>query len=81
MKTITIDINNLNSYDAMDLKEIIEDAGMTESYFSVDVNDPENGSEVYKAVYKKYLDIVGLKEINFITNQLMSLYEVEVTEK
>ena len=81
MKTITIDINNLNSYDAQDLKEIIEDSGMTETHFSVDVNDPDNGSEVYKAVYDKYLDIVGLKEINFITNQLLTLAEVEITEK
>ena len=81
MKTITIDVNNLNSYDAQDLTEVIEDSGMTETYFSVDVNDPEDGAEIYKAVYKKYLNIVGLNEINFITNQLLTLAEVEVTEK
>ena len=50
------------------MKEISEDYNITDGIYEVEVSDPENGSEIYQAVKKKYQ-----KGNNMILNKYLKL--------
>ena len=52
------------------MKEISEDYNITDGIYEVEVSDPENGSEIYQAVKKKYQK--GNNMIKIITSALLA---------
>ena len=71
--TMTLDSNH------SDLLEIASDAGITDAVFIVDVDNFENGREIYLAVEEKYSDYINKSEdINFITSQFLTSNDVDI---
>lgn len=78
--TISIYFDNLDPYEAEGLLEVAEEAGITSGGISVEVDDIDDGAEIYKAVEAKYSDTtMATKDYNFVTNQLLTLdVDVEI---
>ena len=71
--TMTLDSNHSC------LLEIASDAGITDAVFTVDVDNFENGREIYLAVQEKYVPLgIPEKEVNFITNQFLTSRSVDI---
>ena len=71
--TVTLDSNHSC------LLEIASDAGITDAVFTIDVDNFENGREIYKAVQEKYVPLgIPEKEVNFITNQFLTSRNIDI---
>ena len=60
--------------------DFLEDYPGINPIFSVEVDNWEDGAEIYKAVEAKYSNVVDKKDINFITHHFQCNDDSVVTE-